>query len=57
MFRIYFITALRRLAKEKIYVATNILSLALGIACFLMLSLYLRSELTYDQHHTKYERI
>jgi len=57
MFRMYFITAFRRLAKEKIYVAINILSLALGIACFLILSLYLRSELTYDQHHTKHEQI
>jgi len=57
MFRMYFITALRRLAKEKIYVVINVLSLALGIACFLILSLYLRSELTYDQHHSKHDRI
>jgi len=57
MFRLYFITGLRRLSKEKMYVTINVLSLALGIASFLILSLYLRSELTYDQHHSKHERI
>ena len=57
MFRMYLITALSRLAKEKIYVFINILSLALGIAYFLILSLYLRSELAYDQHHSQHEEI
>lgn len=57
MFRMYLMVALRRLVKERIYVAINILSLALGIASFLVLGLYLQSELTYDQHFEKHENI
>jgi putative ABC transport system permease protein len=45
------------LAREKAYVLINILSLSLGIAGFLILALYLRSELTYDTHHVNHERI
>ncbi|NKB32526.1 MAG: FtsX-like permease family protein [Pseudomonadales bacterium] len=57
MFKIYFLVALRKLAKEKSYVLINILSLAIGIGCSLVLALYLRSELTYDQHFTDHESI
>jgi putative ABC transport system permease protein len=57
MIKSYIIIALRKLRREKLYVSINILSLALGIASFLILALYLRSELTYDQHHVNHERI
>lgn len=57
MLKMYLLVALRKLAKEKVYVLVNILSLALGIASFLILALYLRSELTYDQHFTNYKNI
>ena len=57
MLKSYILIALRRLAREKIYVFINILGLSLGIACCFVLGLYLRSELTYDQHHSKHERI
>ncbi len=57
MFKMYFLVALRRLAKERIYVAINILSLALGIGSFLILALYLRSELTFDRHFEDHESI
>ena len=53
----YFKTASRRLLKEKVYVCINVLSLALGIASFLMISLYLRNELTYDRHYSNHDRI
>ncbi|MEQ8954581.1 MAG: FtsX-like permease family protein [Gammaproteobacteria bacterium] len=53
----YFLVALRRLVKERIYVAVNILSLALGIGSFLILALYLRSELTFDRHFENHENI
>lgn len=57
MFKNYILIALRKLSREKAYVFINILSLALGIAGFLVLALYLRSELTYDRHHVNHERI
>ena len=57
MFKSYLLIALRRLSREKIYVAINIASLALGIGSFLLLALYLRSELTYDRHHVNHESI
>lgn len=57
MFKIYLLVALRKLAKEKLYVTINILSLAIGIASFLILFLYVRSELSFDQHFTNHENI
>jgi putative ABC transport system permease protein len=57
MFKNYILIAFRKLAREKAYVLINILSLSLGIAGFLILALYLRSELTYDTHHVNHERI
>lgn len=57
MFKMYFLVAVRKLMKERLYVLVNILSLALGIGSFLILALYLRSELSYDQHFSKHEDI
>ena len=57
MLRILSLIALRKLAKEKLYITINIISLAIGIGSFIILSLYLRSELTYDQHYSNHERI
>jgi putative ABC transport system permease protein len=48
---------LRMLRREKLYAAINIAGLSLGIACCLVLGLFLRSELTYDQHYRGHERI
>ena len=53
----YWQIALRMLAREKLYALLNISGLALGLACCLMLGLYLWSELTYDRHHVNHERI
>jgi putative ABC transport system permease protein len=50
-------TTLRNLYREKIYAVINIVGLSLAIACCLILGLYLRNELTYDQHNTKYRQI
>src|SRR5215211_2645502 len=48
---------LRMLRREKLYAAINIGGLSLGIACFLILALFLRGELTYDQHYPLHPRI
>jgi putative ABC transport system permease protein len=55
--RNYFVVLLRTLQREKLYAAINIAGLSLGIACCLILGLFLRSELTYDVHHEKHDRI
>jgi putative ABC transport system permease protein len=57
MLKNYLLVALRRLVLERFYVLINVLSLALGIASFVIIALYLRSELTYDHHHVNHERI
>lgn len=48
---------LRNLLNDKAYAVLNITGLSLGIACFIILALYLRHELTFDQHNTLHERI
>jgi len=53
----YLTIALRQLAREKLYALLNVSGLALGLACCLMLGLYLWSELTYDRHHVNHEHI
>ena len=57
MLRVYFLIALRRLAREKMYAVISIASLALGIACLFAVSAYFYSELTYDRYHDKSDRI
>lgn len=52
MWRNYFRTALRNLMKRKLYSVINITGLAAGIACFILLALYLQNEWTYDKFHT-----
>src|SRR5262245_19237853 len=49
--------ALRTLSRDKTYALINVAGLALAVACCLVLGVYLRSELTYDQSHANHERI
>jgi putative ABC transport system permease protein len=53
----HLLVALRRAAAEKSYVAVNVMTLALGLASFILITTYLRSELTYDRHHPDHSRI
>jgi len=48
---------LRKLYREKLYAAINIIGLAIAIACCVILGLYLRSELTFDHYQVNHERI
>ena len=57
MLKSYIIIALRNFSKEKSYALINIIGLGLAIACGIVLFSYVRSELTYDQYHSKHERI
>ncbi len=57
MFRNYLKIAWRNLARNKTFSGINIVGLAVGLACFLLISLYVRDELRYDRHHANAERI
>jgi len=52
-----FKTAFRQLKRQKFYSAINIIGLALGIACCLLIALYIKDELSYDQQHPNVERL
>jgi putative ABC transport system permease protein len=55
--RNYLTVLLRNLLREKLYTAINLTGLSLGIACCLVLGLFLKSELTFDQHFAGHEHI
>tara|TARA_R110002096_G_scaffold278599_1_gene472677 strand:+ start:8799 stop:11162 length:2364 start_codon:yes stop_codon:yes gene_type:complete len=44
-------TTVRRLAKNKLYVLVNVLSLALGLASLFFSFKYIQNELSYDRYH------
>jgi len=57
MIKNYIKTAFRNISKQRGYVFINILGLAIGIASSMLIAIYIFSELSYDQHHQKKERI
>ena len=57
MIKNYFKTAWRNLWKNKLYTTLNVAGLTFGITCFLMIGLYLFDELTFDEQHSKADRI
>ncbi|MEQ9007057.1 MAG: ABC transporter permease, partial [Ekhidna sp.] len=57
MIKNYLNVALRNLFKHKFYSLINILGLSIGLTCFLMISLYVVDELSYDNFHSDADRI
>ncbi len=57
MIKNYFKIAVRNLLKHKAYSIINVLGLALGMACCILILLYVQHELSYDRHHQNAERI
>ena len=57
MLRSYLITATRNLVKHQFYAIINVLGLAIGMTCCLLIFLYVKHELSYDSFHTKKDRI
>lgn len=49
--------AFKTIARNRLHSLLNILGLAIGLACAILIMLYLSDELTYDMHHQKFERI
>jgi putative ABC transport system permease protein len=57
MIKNYFKIAWRNLWKNKGFSTINIFGLAVGIACCLLITLYVTDEISYDRFHEKGERI
>jgi putative ABC transport system permease protein len=57
MFRNYVKIALRNFVKHKGFSFINVFGLAVGIACCLMIVLYVLDEVSFDRYHEKADRI
>src|SRR5215212_6062963 len=57
MLRNFLIIALRNLRKRKAYTIINVLGLATGMAICLLIILFIRDEMSYDQSHELGDRI
>jgi putative ABC transport system permease protein len=57
MFKNYLKISLRNMRRFKAYSFINVAGLAVGIACCLLIFLYVRDELNYDLFHEKADRI
>jgi putative ABC transport system permease protein len=51
MFQNYIKTALRNISRNSIYAAINISGLSLGLACVMLIMLYIKDEVSYDRFH------
>ncbi len=57
MFKNYLIIALRNLSRNKVYAFINIAGLSIGLACSMLIILYVKDEVSYDRFHTNVEKI
>src|ERR1700734_1963880 len=51
MLRNYLLTAWRNLLRSRVYSIVNISGLCLGLACTMLIVLYLKDELSFDRFH------
>ena len=57
MIKNYFKIAWRNLFRNKGFSATNLLGLTIGITCTILISLWVKDELTYNKFHANYNNI
>lgn len=57
MLRNYFIIAIRNFLRQKSYTLINILGLAIGISCCILIYLYIQHERSFDKFHAKTSHI
>ncbi len=53
----YLKLAFRHLRRKKVYSFINIMGLALGLACFILIGLWVKDELSFDRFHEHKDRI
>ena len=57
LFKNYLTVAVRNLLRHKVYSAINVLGLAIGMACCVLILLFVEHEFRYDRHHENADRI
>ena len=57
MFRNYLLIAIRNLIRQKGFSAINIIGLGVGMACFILIMLWVRHEVSYDRFNEKADRL
>ncbi|MEX6690588.1 ABC transporter permease [Danxiaibacter flavus] len=57
MLRSYFKTAIRNLSRHKVYTVINISGLAIGLAAFWLIVLYVGDEISFDRYNENADRI
>lgn len=53
----YIKIAFRNILRNKLYSVINIMGLSIGMACAILLFLFIRDELSYDKYHSRHDRI
>lgn len=53
----YYKVSIRNILRNKTFSLLNITGLSVGIACCLLIMIYVKNELSYDTYHSKYDRI
>ncbi len=57
LFRNYTVIALRNMLRDRTFAFINLLGLAVGMACFILISLWVGDELSYDEFHARKDRL
>jgi putative ABC transport system permease protein len=57
MLRNYLVVALRNMLRHKGYSFINVVGLAVGMACFILIVLWVRDEMSYDEFHLNADRL
>ena len=57
MLKNYFKIAYRNLVKNKLFSLINIMGLAIGLTCSIIILLWVHDEMSYDKFHTNHNRI
>ncbi|MEX8547851.1 MAG: ABC transporter permease [Mucilaginibacter sp.] len=57
MFKHFLLIARRNILKRKLYSFLNIIGLAIGMSCCILIALYVQHELSYDHYNTKHDHI
>jgi ABC-type antimicrobial peptide transport system permease subunit len=57
MLKYYFLIALRNVIRYKAFTAINILGLSIGLACSILIYIWVKDELSFDRYHKNAENI